>query len=166
MVNNVVNRSGLIAVSVSLLFGCAYASPIKPAAISHSPFWWFGWGDPEQVVSVVPPGEQFRISHRGSSGFTSVASVRQSAEARANEFCEKKGGVVTPVSEQASSGPQILGNFPRFELIFVCADKPVTREPSTTDDPYGRLIRLKGLLDAGVISQEEFDREKGKVLGQ
>jgi hypothetical protein len=32
------------------------------------------------------------------------------------------------------------------------------------EDPYGRLMRLKELLDAGVISQEEFDREKREVL--
>jgi len=151
---------GLIA---ALLIGCAYASPITPAATSESPFWWFGWGQPVQVATVVPPGEQFRISHRGSTGFTSVVSVRQSAEARAEAFCEKQGGVVSPVTEQVSSGPQILGNFPRFELVFVCSSKPTPAEGST--DPYVRLMRLKELLDSGAISQQEFDREKARLLG-
>jgi hypothetical protein len=142
--------------------GCTYASPIQPAATSESPFWWFGWRKPVQVTSVVPPGEQFRISHRGSTGFTSVTSVRKSAEARAEEFCERRGGVMSPVTEQVSGGPQILGNFPRFELVFVCADKPT---PMPTEDPYVRLLRLKELLDKGAISQREFDREKAKLLG-
>ena len=151
--------------SLLVLVGCAYASPIKPAASSESPFWWFGWGKPEMVVSVVPPGEQFRISHRGSTGFTSVASVRKSAEARATDFWEKKGGVMTAISEQTSSGPQILGNFPRIEIIFVCIDKSAAATPGTArEDPYDKIMRLKKLLDAGAISQEEFDREKRKLL--
>ena len=58
------------------------------------------------LVSEVPEGEQFRISHRGSTGDPALA----------------------------------------------------------TEDPYERLGRLKGLLDAGAISQEEFDREKQEVL--
>ena len=40
--------------------------------------------------------------------------------------------------------------------------------PSSTEakeDPYDKLLKLKQLLDAGVISQEEFDKEKSKVLG-
>ena len=90
---------------IALILGCAYASPIQPAAASESPFWWFGWGNPVQVTSVVPPGEQFRISHRGSTGFTSITSVRKSAEDRAEEFCERRGGVMSPVTEQVSSGP-------------------------------------------------------------
>lgn len=30
---------------------------------------------------------------------------------------------------------------------------------------YDTLMKLKGLLDAGVLSQEEFDAEKQKILG-
>ncbi len=32
-------------------------------------------------------------------------------------------------------------------------------------DPYAKLEKLKSLLDAGVISQEDFDKEKAEVLG-
>lgn len=32
-------------------------------------------------------------------------------------------------------------------------------------DNYDTLMKLKGLLDAGVLSQEEFDTEKQKILG-
>lgn len=34
-----------------------------------------------------------------------------------------------------------------------------------TEDPYERLAKLKGLLDQGIITQEEFDAEKAKLLG-
>jgi len=148
-----------------VVLGCAVASPIRPAATSESPFWFPGWGKPEMVVSEIPEGEQFRISHRGSTGFTPVSAVRSSAEARATQFCEAKGRSMTAISEQSSSGPQILGNFPRYEIVFVCTAKPPVADPSAqAEDPYERLKRLKGLLDAGVISQEEFDREKREVL--
>ena len=33
------------------------------------------------------------------------------------------------------------------------------------EDPTTRLLNLKKLLDAGVISQEEFDRAKSDYLG-
>jgi hypothetical protein len=31
-------------------------------------------------------------------------------------------------------------------------------------DSYGTLMKLKELLDAGVLTQEEFDAEKAKIL--
>lgn len=44
---------------------------------------------------------------------------------------------------------------------------PVAAEPASTGaaDNYDTLMKLKGLLDAGVLSQEEFDAEKQKILG-
>ena len=160
----IVSSAGL---ALSLLLGCTMASPIKPAATSSSPFWFPGWGKPEPLVSEVPEGEQFRISHRGSTGFTPVSALRRTAEARATTFCEDRNRSLTPVSEQASSPPHILGNFPRFELVFVCTEKPpAASSPAPPEDSYERLIRLEQLLDAGVISAEEFEREKREVLGR
>lgn len=34
-----------------------------------------------------------------------------------------------------------------------------------TADPYGDLMKLKELLDAGVLTQAEFDAQKQKILG-
>ncbi len=165
-------RSSAIA-NVTLLsaalfsISCAYASPIQPAATSESPFWFPGWGDPVDVASEATSGEQFRISHRGSTGYTPVSAVRRSAEKRAREFCERDGRDLTPVTEQVSRPPHTLGNYPRAEIVFVCTEKPnaASAEPSD-DDPYERLLRLKQLLDAGAISQEEFDREKHELLAR
>lgn len=152
--------------ALPLLLACAVASPIRPATASSSPFWFPGWGEPERLVSEVPDGEQFRISHRGSSGFTPVSALRRTTETRASQFCEDKGRGMTPISEQASSPPHILGNFPRFELVFVCTEKPpAASSPVPSEDPYERLVRLKQLLDAGVISEDEFNQEKRELLG-
>jgi membrane protease subunit (stomatin/prohibitin family) len=35
----------------------------------------------------------------------------------------------------------------------------------TSEDPYERLTKLKGLLDKGVITQEDFAAAKSKLLG-
>ena len=32
-------------------------------------------------------------------------------------------------------------------------------------DPYGDLMKMKELLDAGVLTQAEFDAQKQKILG-
>ena len=45
--------------------------------------------------------------------------------------------------------------------------QPTGQQPSATpqEDPYEKLAKLKKLLDDGVISQEEFDEAKKKLLG-
>ena len=35
----------------------------------------------------------------------------------------------------------------------------------TSEDSYSALMKLKELLDAGVLTQAEFDSEKQKILG-
>jgi hypothetical protein len=35
---------------------------------------------------------------------------------------------------------------------------------ATTDDPLAKLTKLKNMLDAGLITQEEFDKKKAEIL--
>ena len=39
-----------------------------------------------------------------------------------------------------------------------------TPAPPPAEDRYGELVKLKELLDAGVLTQAEFDAEKQRVL--
>lgn len=39
-----------------------------------------------------------------------------------------------------------------------------TAPAAASTDSYAELMKLKELLDAGVLTQEEFDAEKGKIL--
>jgi len=43
---------------------------------------------------------------------------------------------------------------------------PVVQAPPAAppEDKYEELTKLKGLLDAGILTQEEFDAQKQKVL--
>ena len=36
--------------------------------------------------------------------------------------------------------------------------------PAPAQDPYGDLMKLKELLDAGALTQAEFDAQKQKIL--
>ena len=44
------------------------------------------------------------------------------------------------------------------------APAPVAAAPAATDR-VEQLTKLKGLLDAGVLSEEEFQAEKARILG-
>lgn len=45
------------------------------------------------------------------------------------------------------------------------ADTASTVKPMSITEKYPQLIQLKDLLDKGILTQEEFDREKAKILG-
>lgn len=42
----------------------------------------------------------------------------------------------------------------------------IVTTPASQADPMQQLTQLKGLLDAGVLTQEEFDAQKTRLLGQ
>jgi hypothetical protein len=51
------------------------------------------------------------------------------------------------------------------EIIFGCVDKVPSVSAADGDDPkYTKLVNLKKLLDAKIITQQEFDTEKAKIL--
>jgi hypothetical protein len=45
------------------------------------------------------------------------------------------------------------------------AAPPPPAEAAPAEDRYGDLMKLKQLLDSGVLTQAEFDAEKQRVLG-
>lgn len=157
-----------IVATASFLTGCADTSPIQPAALSKSQFEGAVYqGESVTISNSTTGSEEFRVFHQGATGFVSVQSVRASAEQRATEFCDRRGKAMKPLRETTSKPPHILGNFPRIEIIFGCVDKPTAVVAPASDDPkYTKLVNLKKLLDSGVLSQQEFEREKAKLLSQ
>lgn len=96
-----------------------------------------------------------------------MASVREGVEDIATKHCERKGKAVRPLQETASRPPHILGNFPRVEWLFECGD-PLPRQPTQANganNKIDQLERLKKLFDSGALTQQEFDQEKTKLLG-
>ena len=151
----------------TLLAACSVTAPIQPAATSKSAFEGAVYKGQTATVGPGTPGATgYRVFQQGASGFVSVQSVRETAEQRANEFCGRKGKVMESISETTSTPPYILGNFPRVEIVFDCTDKPGVPAAAPTEDRYVKIARLKQLLDSGALTQEEFEREKAKVLAQ
>jgi hypothetical protein len=144
-----------------LLGGCATSSPITRYSESESAF----NPGPEVMHHAYPDGDIYRIYHRAASGFVSIQSIRQAAEKRGLEFCQRQGRSMVVLGEKISQPPYILGNFPRIEIVFAAVEKAHEPQGHAADgDPYEKLTRLKKLLDDGALTQEEFNREKAKVL--
>lgn len=162
-------ENALLAVAcAALLCACAATSAVTPAATSASGFEGAVFsGETVQLDKPTPGAEVYRVFQQGATGFVSVASVREGVEDIATKHCERKGKAVRPIHETASKPPHILGNFPRVEWLFECAD-PLPIRPTQTNGAnhkIDQLERLKKLLDSGALTQQEFDREKAKLLG-
>jgi hypothetical protein len=76
--------------------------------------------------------------------------------------CIQAGGKfnVTPESiAQPSAPPQVSANATK-----TLSDLPQDESASARREKYADLERLKKMLDEGTLTQEEFDREKAKLL--
>ena len=74
-----------------------------------------------------------------------VASKRGAAQAQAAQAQAAEAAPPAPVPDQAAA--------------------PVAEAAPAPADSYGELMKLKELLDAGVLTQAEFDAQKQKILG-
>lgn len=155
----------IVAFAIILLGGCSTASPIQKVNMSKSAFddALLYKGRTAIINDGVSDQDAYRIYHRAATGFVSVESIRRSAVKRANEFCGEKDQVMQ-VLEERTSGPFLPGNWPRIELVFVCAVDPNSSYDSKGADKYAQLSKLKSLLDNGVITEKEFVAEKTKLL--
>lgn len=157
----------LATLAVVCLASCADAPAIQPANSSKSKFDLSAYHGETVTVRNTPPGvEEYRVFQEGSTGFVSIQSVRSDAEQRATAFCDGTGKTMLSLRETTATPPYILGNFPRVEIIFGCVDKPLAGSPADDNPKYKKLVELKKLLDTGVLTQQEFEREKAKILNQ
>ena len=158
----------LLCLSITAaISGCANTTAVLPATSSKSEFQSAVYsGETVQLDKQTPGAEVFRVFQQGATGFVSVANVREGVEDIATKHCARKGKAVRPIQETTSKPPHILGNFPRVEWLFECIDPPQSATaPRTDSDKLGQLERLKKLLDSGALTQQEFDKEKTKILG-
>ena len=148
-------------------FGCASNPPVQPAVSSKSQFECAVYGGETVVLDKPVPGaEAYRAFYQGGTGFVSVSSVRETVEEMATKHCARKGKVARPLQETTSKPPHVLGNFPRVEWLFECADQmPTGATDPAGGDKLSQLERLKKLLDSGALTQQQYAREKTKILG-
>jgi hypothetical protein len=168
IINMKINLLGVFIICL-ILSACSAASSIQRADNSKSGFDGAVYSGEETVVrDDIPDYEAYRIFHQGATGFVSVTSVRSSAEARAQKFCNDRGLRYELLRQRISVGAHIAGNFPRAELVFACVPKENDLSDSSSYgqpiNRYDELRELKTLLDEGVITQSEFEQEKVKIL--
>ena len=170
-------RALLVVASATLLAGCSVQGDIKPAATSRSEFEDAFYKGVELKVGSNPEGyREYRIFSQGASGFTPQSGVKRNAIRRAQAFCSQKNGRVRVITEHRASGARILGNMPRVELVFVCVPNGAyggesrrsrsreQRLSTQAADRYAQLERLGELRDKGILSDEEFEQEKRRIL--
>ena len=87
----------------------------------------------------------------------SEGQVQKATEERASEMCTK---VIFGIQE-ASSPPDDYSGGGRVQPVIQLME--MTREPAATD-PLEKIEKLQHLLEAGAITQEEFDQKKGELL--
>ncbi len=133
---------------------------------------------------VMPIGKDtYMVSRQAASGFSGSGTLKAEAFQEASLYCEKQGKSVQVVNTIEAQPPFILGNFPKAEVQFMCLDKnnvelnrpklhktpdtviEVKQSPSPVKaDTYTELKKLKELLDSGVLTQDEFNAQKKKLL--
>jgi membrane protease subunit (stomatin/prohibitin family) len=57
--------------------------------------------------------------------------------------------------DQAKAGHFVIGGIPQA---------PGATAAATADDPMAKLTKLKNMLDAGLITQTEYDKKKADIL--
>ena len=76
------------------------------------------------------------------------------------------GGVMGGMQQQGGySNPNLSFNQPKPEPAPAPQDPQTSNSTNNDEDPYEKITKLKKLLDDGVITQEEFDAAKAKLLG-
>lgn len=130
----------------------------------------------------------YMLSKEDHAGmFGNAAKLQADVIAQANAFAESQGKVAVGVN--TNSIPAGPGRFAEFSYEFRVVDKddpiakngmlvnrpdvvmqnqqaPAAAAPAQQQDTYTQLMKLKDLLDKGVITKDEFDAEKKKILGE
>lgn len=131
---------------------------------------------------VAPMGpDTFTVTGRSEFG---SHKAKHAALEEANKYAAERGLYMIPVSVEASSESDFMGDrIYTYDLVFRLVDEsdPEYQRTNLKEAPdivirderksesakpsrYDRLRELKALLDEGVLTQEEFDAEKLKIL--
>ncbi len=159
-----------VAVLVTFLIslgGCAKYPTIQKTSQTISPFDDSMFDSQTTIIDdSIDEEDTYRVFRQAATGYISVETTRQNALKAASDFCDSYGKKAVLRSETKSVPPHILGNFPRVELIFACVSTRQTMEETYNIDKYEQLEKLKNLLDKKILTQQEFEAEKAKILSR
>ena len=145
------------------------------------------------IVKLSP--DTYMLSREDHAGvFGSASSLKAEVIGDANAFAEEQGKVAIPLSSKEKPMGFCCGQWASFEYQFRVVDKndPEVRRTSlvpradvviektehisgnihTIDeskkpmDMYGELVKLDDLRKKGIITDEEFEAQKKKILSE
>jgi hypothetical protein len=130
------------------------------------------------VVACAPPAaftqvseDTYLIKRSDKAGiFGNAIEMREDVIREANEFAESKGKIAEKVV--LSETPVGFGRFATVEYTFRLVDKqPAARDsengaPEPNKDIYTELMKLDDLRERGLLTDEEFQAQKRKLLEQ
>ncbi|TRZ93718.1 hypothetical protein D4R78_07990 [bacterium] len=132
---------------------------------------------------VVSMGKDtYMVSRQAATGFSGSGAQKAKCFQEAGKFCEKQGKKLYVVSTSEAHPPYLLANFPKAEVQFMCLDANDPRLKTgevKTIQQLGQSIKTEGddnraletklktlnkLLSDGLITKNEFDEQKKKLL--
>lgn len=168
-------RIAIVCLIALALNGCSISHSIKRVDQSESALKDAVYtGNIEKLVDAeelesYPLSEQYRVYELNWNIFAigGLGRARDGATERMIQFCKDKNLEPKPLIEQTSVPAYMAGNYPFIEITFVCIDKSKeAKKVKISDDRYKKLLELKALSDSNVITKEEYDKEKSKILNQ
>jgi len=124
----------------------------------------------------------YMVSRQAATGFSGSGAQKAKCFQEADIFCEKKGKKLHVISTSEARPPYIFTNFPKAEVQFMCLDvndsrlkmeevrtiQQLSQDIKTEgNDNYAletKLKMLNELLSEGLITKNEFDEQKKKLL--
>jgi hypothetical protein len=101
------------------------------------------------------------VSRQAATGFSGSGTLKAEALQEASQYCANQNKLLQVINIIEAKPPYIFTNFPKAEVQFRCLDAN-----QDSGDMYTELKKLKDLLDTGIITQEEFDARKKKILAK
>ncbi len=154
-----------------LLAGCFFVALIGRASTPHD------------LGAVVPMGnDTYSITREAKSAFTRDADkLRADASDAAAKFCAAQGKQLKVIS-LTSKVPMFSTGYAKATIIFqalnagdpALAAEPAAGQPTiavavrppSTDELYNDLLKLDDLRKKGILTDDEFQAEKKKLLAK
>jgi len=134
------------------------------------------------------------VTRQAATGFSGAGTLKADAISEAAKFCEAQGKVLKVVAVTEAQPPFILGNFPKAEVVFKAlspgdpelsrqseynsagtqvrvgsslvdrSEVKVTVDRQESGDAYAKLEKLDELRKKGILTEDEFQKEKARLL--
>lgn len=103
------------------------------------------------TLSFTARGKKQQVDKLDKGEARAVYRIAQMREQEAAEIRRQR----QMQEDQARAGHFVIGGAPAA---------PAAASTATADDPMAKLTKLKNMLDAGLITQDEYDKKKADIL--